>query len=67
MSIKRLLDEGEIDNEGLCHIIYHLITIIYVVDIKKLTKEFNSALPNNDSSLISTKSIIAKKQQLCQV
>ena len=37
------------------------------VDIKKYTKDYNSALPNSKSAPIDSKKVIANRQQFCQV
>lgn len=43
------------------------IILTVCIDIKKYTKEFNSALSNKLSTTINTKRAIAQRQQFCQV
>ncbi|XP_019851276.1 PREDICTED: uncharacterized protein LOC100633591 isoform X2 [Amphimedon queenslandica] len=52
MSIRKLLDEGRTGDDE---------------DIKKYTKDYNSALPNSKSAPIDSKKVIANRQEFCQV
>lgn len=50
---------------------YYILTlcdmIVFSIDIKKYSKEYHSALPNQKGGDINSKRLIAEHQQFCQV